>query len=263
MSNLADEFVGCGVDGHDESCLCDVIITKPLPPLSECLKDGVQDMWMGQELCELRGYCVPWTDSKILDYLQDLEKFYDEYHANPVVFNETPLDGLVPLERDPSMAPPVWWKKVRVAVQESMAATDASICDIVKAYGLTAQEFIDAATGHQGGEWDWDKLQKLDETMMSVGPTFNSMCRALDIPKGVLKGLSKYWVQRRARQGLSGNPARVMLGRMALEPEYSHLSTRQIIEEIEKEFNVRYTPSAISKIRIRNQKAITSISEDN
>lgn len=79
---MTEEWIGCGISAHSPECLCDVIITKPLPPLEEVLQDGVYDLWMGKELCDLKGYCIPWTQDKILDYLTDLEKFYDSWHEN-------------------------------------------------------------------------------------------------------------------------------------------------------------------------------------
>lgn len=58
----------CGTSGHDETCLCDVVVTTPTP----YIKDAVRDMWLGLEIVELRGYDNYWTDETILNYLQDL-----------------------------------------------------------------------------------------------------------------------------------------------------------------------------------------------
>jgi hypothetical protein len=47
---------------HDD--LADV---KPLGVRIQ-ISDGVHGMWMGRQLCEVRGYGVPWTTNKMLDY---------------------------------------------------------------------------------------------------------------------------------------------------------------------------------------------------
>ena len=56
---------------HDD--LADV---KPLGVRIE-ISDGVHGMWMGRQLCEVRGYGVPWTTETMLNYFEDLCKFYD------------------------------------------------------------------------------------------------------------------------------------------------------------------------------------------
>lgn len=58
----------CGVIHHNEECLCDVHIPYETPWIT----DAVQDMWMGPEVVELRGYLSVWEDDSILNYLQDL-----------------------------------------------------------------------------------------------------------------------------------------------------------------------------------------------
>lgn len=66
----------CGVDNHDDACLCDVVITAP-SAIAVC--DAVDEMWMGRQLCEVRGYGYPWTDENILNYFQDMCTFYDRW----------------------------------------------------------------------------------------------------------------------------------------------------------------------------------------
>lgn len=58
----------CGVPAHAGDCLCDVIIPYRTPWIG----DAVQDMWMGPEIVDLRGYDGYWTDEDILNYLGDL-----------------------------------------------------------------------------------------------------------------------------------------------------------------------------------------------
>lgn len=67
---------GCGVDMHDDECLCDVVITDPTPIV---VTDAVNDMWMGAEVCKVRGYGIPWTPDTMLEYFSDLCTFYDRW----------------------------------------------------------------------------------------------------------------------------------------------------------------------------------------
>lgn len=54
---------------HDD--LADV---KPLGVQIQ-ISDGVHGMWMGRQLCEVRGYSAPWTNDKILDYFKIYASF--------------------------------------------------------------------------------------------------------------------------------------------------------------------------------------------
>lgn len=63
---MSEEY--CGVIGHSKDCLCDVYITEP----TGWVDDAIQDMWMGQEIVNMKGYCAEWDDESILRYLQDL-----------------------------------------------------------------------------------------------------------------------------------------------------------------------------------------------
>ncbi len=96
--------LGCGVADHDSTCLCDVIVKEPTPI---GVADAVDEMWMGRQLCEIRGYGSPWTGESLADYFTDLCRFYDEWHGlnhtardrgNPARKRMTQLavDGVMP-----------------------------------------------------------------------------------------------------------------------------------------------------------------------
>ena len=70
--------MNCGIKTHDDDCLCDVVVHATTPI---AIGDGVHGMWMGQQLCDTRGYDNPWTNNKILDYFTDLCTFYDRWSA--------------------------------------------------------------------------------------------------------------------------------------------------------------------------------------
>ena len=254
---ITEEILGCGVAEHDESCLCDVVITKPLPPLKECFRDAVEEMWMGRELCDLKGYCAPWTDEKILNYLDDLKTFFDEYHNNPMSTQlsseDETLRDIQPIFRMDYEPLGDWWHRIRGEVQYSMDRLNDSLCDIIKQLDLTPQEFIDAATLRRAGDdWDWEKLQLLDEMFSIIAPVLAHISRKTGCTIDVVRGFKKYWVPRRMRLGVNSNPARVLLGKLALDPTIN-LSNREICLLVEKEYGVKYEGSVVSKIRKRTK----------
>lgn len=75
--SASEEWLGCGVEGHDDTCLCDVVITEPTPIR---VADAVNEMFMGRQICDLRGYGRPWTTETMLDYFSDLCTFYDKWY---------------------------------------------------------------------------------------------------------------------------------------------------------------------------------------
>lgn len=252
MSTVID---GCGVAEHDEFCLCDVVITKPLPPLNECFRDAVAEMWMGKELCELKDYGVPWDNESILNYLSDLKTFYDEFHNNPITL-ELPKEqiDIVPLVKEYREQNAQWNLRVRNAVQYHMDNHNESICSILESLGLTPQIFIDSATAYNGGEWDWERLALLDKMFSEHVFVLTRISNTVGCNIDVVKGLKKYWVPRRMRQGQGNNPARQLLGKLSVDPECAHMSTRDICIIVEREYGVHYTNSAVSKIRNRTKR---------
>jgi hypothetical protein len=128
-----------------------------------------------------------------------------------------------------------------------------SLCDIIKQLDLTPQEFIDAATLKRAGDnWDWEKLQLLDEMFSIASPVLAHISRKTGCTIDVVRGLKKYWVPRRMRLGVNSNPARVLLGKLALDPTIN-LSNREICLLVEKEYGVKYEGSVVSKIRKRTK----------
>lgn len=91
--------MNCGIKEHSDDCLCDVIIREPV---QITMHDAVDEMWMGRQLCDARGYDYPWTSNKILDYFTDLCKFYDrwaELQDQKYVHKSQPHERMVQLLR--------------------------------------------------------------------------------------------------------------------------------------------------------------------
>lgn len=70
--------MNCGVTEHSDDCLCDVVVHAPV---SIGIKDAVDEMHMGKQLCEIRGYGRPWSTNQMLDYFTDLCTFHDRWQS--------------------------------------------------------------------------------------------------------------------------------------------------------------------------------------
>lgn len=108
-----EEELGCGTAGHDPACLCDVVITNPLPPLQQCFRNAVQELGMGPQIAELRGYGIPWTDETILDFLCDVQKFWDAWHERLENGNYSQLSDVPPLVFESTVKDFQRWGMVR------------------------------------------------------------------------------------------------------------------------------------------------------
>lgn len=64
------QLTTCGVDGHDEECLCDVIITKPTK-VTVTIPDSFK---YGHEVVEYLGLGVPWKAGDLILFLETHRK---------------------------------------------------------------------------------------------------------------------------------------------------------------------------------------------
>lgn len=249
--DYGDDWLGCGVATHDPDCLCDVHITRPLPPLTECLGDGVQDMWMGRQLAEMKDYGRPWTNESILDYLEDLKTFYDAFHEqhipNPDVFT---LDE-VPVVDVPQDVPlPVKWKTIRDSVQFCIDRFTDPLVVIVRHLDIDPQDVVDAMTTCKAGDgWDEPRLQMLDELMSAETVNYSHIAETMQLPIGVIRGLRKYWEHRRFKmwEG-STNPAQAMFQELCRNTD---MGPTEIVTLIQERHGVKYHRASVSKYRSR------------
>lgn len=248
---VTEMWLGCGVTGHDESCLCDVVIKEPLPPINESIKDGVRDLWMGKELCDLKGYGVPWTRESILDYLVDLETFYDAYHYSKHSLSGESLYEMEPLEFKDDDSPFVRWGQVREVVQYAMDKFNDSLVDIMNYYELSPELLMDSlTTGKSGIVWDETLVGKLDELFMADNLNYRDIARQLNLTVAMVNGIKKYWTVRRERLKGGDKPAQNLLHKLAKETD---MSPRDIVERVQIEFGKEYKPTVVNKIRSRHR----------
>lgn len=243
-----DTEVGCGTAGHDPACLCDVVIVRPLPPLRECMRDVVQDLDMGPQVAELRGYGIPWTNDSMLDFLCDVQKFWDAWKLQRNNADYTTLEAVPPIVWDTSRYLQDLWREVREAVMYAMNRWDASLMDILAQLHVSAQRFMDAVTnGHNTGVWDDPRLIRLESMFMEPNLNFAHIARTMEMSEEQVDGLRKYWAQRRERLIGSDNPARDYMHKLA----HSDLMPSVIVKMVEAEHGVKYSRASVSKYRER------------
>jgi len=244
---------GCGVATHDSNCLCDVIITNPLPPLEDCMTNAVQDMWMGKQMVKMRGYSIPWRDSDILDYLEDMRMFYDAWHESKTITNQDAqtLEEMEVIFEDYSDSPWEKWGDIRTAVHYAMDRFDYGITRVLMHLQISAQTFVDAATTLKGGSgWTTEKLEKLEELLLTPDVTQKQIMDELDISISVVRGLTKYWEEPRNRVDYAS--------RNDIAAQYMHqlcrntsMTPRQIVDEVKQKHGKEYSRSTITNYRRR------------
>jgi hypothetical protein len=247
------EELGCGTAGHDPACLCDVVITDPLPPLRECFRDAVQELGMGARVAEVRGYGIPWTDETILDFLCDVQKFWDAWHERLENGNYSQLSDVPPVKWDASMRDFQKWGMVRDAVMFCMNRFDHSLVTILGHLDVSADMFMLSATqGKSGVGWKMSTLDWLDKEMMSENLVMTEVGEKFSLTAHTIRGLRKYWEERRDRMtnGVD-NPARALMQRLCRDTDYP---PSKIVEMVKEAHGITYARSSVSKCRERLRK---------
>lgn len=78
---------GCGRNDHDAECLCDVIVTHPVP-ISEDLRHG----WFAKEIMEHHSFAAPLKGARLLDFLETWTNTHDVFikSTTPVPPSDSP-----------------------------------------------------------------------------------------------------------------------------------------------------------------------------
>lgn len=177
--------VGCGVTEHGEECLCDVIIVTPI---TVTVRDAVNDMWCGREICDIRGYGVPWTDETITNYLTDLLRGHDAWIASDV-----PQTIEARSDYDPTNTV-LGWKQIRESVRPALSGTDPKppVEVVLQSLGFTAEEFIRAATTGKAS-MDIDTLKQFEIRVLEGVTSLAGLARDFNISAEIAGNLFKYW----------------------------------------------------------------------
>ena len=242
ITNVSQET--CGVAGHGEDCLCDVIITTP----TEIKVDAVKGMWMGELLCEHRGYVDQEWDAPLLaDYFGDLLSLHDAWSdLGPDAFipsSEGSADG-----RQYSR-----WMKIRRVVKRSLRVTPRpKIMDVLRSFGVTAEEFTGAVTTNKC-VMDTGELERFEGLITDPHTTWAQVSGATGVSRHTVKTFYYYWFDQPPALQHSTNPNAPHRLRM-LELIDKGYTNRQILDTIEQEFGVKLSSGAISHTRNRSKK---------
>ena len=252
-----EQELGCGTAGHDPACLCDVVIERPLPPLTECMTNVVQDLDMGIQVAELRGYGIPWTNDSILDFLCDVQKFWDAWKNQRNNADYTTLEAMPPIESNSFRYIQDFWRETRDAVMYAMNRWDSPLADILGQLCVSPQQFMDSVTnGHNPDVWDYPRLEKLEALFMEENLNFANMARTMDMTLANITGLRKYWAQRRDRSIGSDNPAKDYMHKLAL----TDLKPSVVVRMVKEKHGVEYSRASVSKYRERAVKKAQGLS---
>ena len=181
----AKDWLGCGVKSHHSDCLCDVVLTS-IAPIT--IENGTADIFMGSEIAELRGYCVPWTNNKMLDYFTDVVMFHDTWvdsGLKKITENKTAGRG---------SEFTAWnWKMIRAGVKGAlMNEPKPKIRVVLATLGYTVDEFICSATT---GKFTMtaSQLDLFEERVLAGVTNMAQLGRDFNMPTDTAKNLYKYW----------------------------------------------------------------------
>jgi len=246
---MTSELVTCGVVGHGDDCLCDVVVTSPTPI---GVGDAVRDMWMGEQLCEYRDYPSEdgWTDDAILGYLTEVTRLHDAWVENNGVCNyysTSTLDGSA-LARDGKAL-----KMVRTLVRNRLAEPSCPTIDVVLGeFGFTAEHFTSAVSGCK---WtmDMQTLVEFERVLRDPEhrPTFSWLSQRFGLSDESTYSLCSYWNYKSPR----GNRNKCSLERERFNTMLSSdMSIVDIVNAMKKEFGLNYTTGAVRRARYRLRK---------
>ena len=185
----SETWLGCGVSYHDDDCLCDVIITSVAPIT---VRDCVNDMYMGREICDIRGYCLPWTDEKILDYFTDLVRGHDAWVDSGMRKLQDSNQG----DTEPTGAGRVFigWKTTREMVRQALSGTNPKppIELVLQALNITAEQFVSACCAGKF-TMNLETLNRFETRVLAGITSLTEVAREFSVSYEIVRNLQKYW----------------------------------------------------------------------
>lgn len=236
--------IGCGVIEHHEKCLCDVVLPQTPTPIR--VKDAVKEMFMGPQICELRGYGVPWTPSQMLDYFTDLCRFYDSWTMQNdeagFTLNDVPR-GLHLEGRKFEQ-----WAIIRETVKMCMDRLDLPLVHILQHLDVAPDQFLEAAcAGQATTSMTFEQLAELDEKFTQKSVNMSEVARETGLSKGNVRSLLRYWKRRRGKLP----PEQMAKERMHDLALNTDLLPHEICRIVLEEFGRKYHSSSVTKYRQR------------
>ena len=181
---------GCGVESHDEDCLCDVIISEPVSTLV-----GLQDNWALMSVANYFDMSLPFTPDEFGFLLEKTDKFLEQYFVKQSLFD---LDGFVPYSTEENVLE--YWERMKDYFIFLCRAHDGDMlpseaCAFMR---LTHDEFITGMT--QGSRIKKEKLNmpNLDfmVTEMRKGVTYNYLHKNYGLPRMSFSHRGLVWLVR-------------------------------------------------------------------
>lgn len=242
------EVVTCGVPGHTDECLCDVVITQP----TVIRKDAVQGLWMGQEVCDANGYENWDDDQEILNYLCDVLFLHDCHHFQQQ-YCDTSRETIGPRVSDGIIHP---YSMIRVTVREAMSTGRKPIAQVLAEQGLTAEEFTRAVSQ---GHWELDgpTLDRFEAYIHDAKHTLSGVEREFGIGHGSAKRLRAYWPLRPAnnpKRGSGNHPYQRRMRELVMDGR----ANKDVVRIIKDEFDIDITTSAVTQVKRRMKVDIQS-----
>lgn len=241
MTDVSGET--CGVAGHDPECLCDVVIVTPTP----INVDGVYGMWLGEQLCELRGHGSKpeWDGEQMADYFEDLLKVHDAW-----VYQQEPLK-----DPDHYKGGNKRWGWIRSSIREALRREPRiSITQALDEISVSAEEFTKAVFTNKAS-LDADQLLRFEELVIGQQHTIAEIGRLLGLSRFSVKTLYSYWFDALPPVSRSQRNSRAPHVLAMVDMIREGKSNRFIVDEIQAKFGVTVTRSAVAHKRTRLEKS--------
>lgn len=190
-----ETLIGCGVAGHKDSCLCDVVIDR-----EEEVNTGLVDNWVLSMVADYFDLSWPWTPEKFGFLLEKASVFLDEYHASSIrsIESSTHIEPQMSGESFPSYTGRVRKQIAQIVLEVGPSALPSQV------FGLCAMghdEMVRVLTmnrtqGTEVEEYTYDKVVR----EIREGKPLKRICRENNLPapsgsgQGLVNWLKKTFV---------------------------------------------------------------------
>jgi len=249
MFEYGDDWLGCGQTAHDPDCLCDVVLDENRNVT--WIGDAVNDVFMGSEICEIRGYGVPWTRDKLADYLCDLRTFNDVLIAQQQTFDF----NYASMYDVPAITPEangfIRYSMIAENVLKCMERFSYPLTYILRKLNVSADEFIASATRNRCRDgWSYPELDSLEQDIMERLKPWAEIANRYGISVDTLKGIRKYWESRLEEYVSRDKEIKSYMYKLCLTTD---MSPKEICDDVYNKYGFLFSRSAISKYRSRNK----------
>lgn len=239
MSNI--QGPGCGVRGHSDECLCDVVIVTPTPINA----DAVQNMWMKQELCNMKNYSQPWTDTKLVSFFEDLVYAHDSWVMVEYVRNYC---GNSDYEQNSR------WQVIRQVLRLYLAQQPMPmIADFMAMFGLSSEELTEMMTSGKR-RISWETLELLEQMIRGQKHTLVQIERATGLSQNSVRTLYKYWFSSAPPVATASGLPRGFVSQEARRLSREGLTPTQVSDKLKQDHGIILCPSDVVRANKLKQK---------